>query len=274
MDFVLDQEVLYEKSAEWSEYEICSADWHDSHGLLIALRKEQHTVLCINGTSFVFPTQSLSSTFVRWIDSNHFVIVDRSNTEGKDNVFIMDLEGTLCHSFYGGEGVQDVEVAENGIWLSYHDEGVTGSGISEEGLVLFGYNGKVLFRYFSDLANKPYIDDCYAMTQGGGSTIWLFPYSEFPLIQLNAATKELQIYKMPQVLHGTRSIGIRENYVYTVGNYKYDGRLYALEIGRKTPQIIGELEGYSKGLGLSKRYDFISFTEGTVRIYTIKQARS
>ncbi|XRG79907.1 hypothetical protein V5E38_06210 [Rossellomorea sp. GAMAL-10_SWC] len=130
-----------------------------------------------------------------------------------------------------GDGVEDVQVGKEGIWISYFDEGVFGRGISTEGLVLFSLEGKVLFRYHSDLLKGPSIDDCYAISKGKGSTIWLFPYSEFPLIQLYPESRDIKTYKVPVKFRGSHAISIRGKYAYFYGGYSSKYELYCWGIG-------------------------------------------
>jgi len=48
-------------------------------------------------------------------------------------------------TFYVGDGIEDFEVVKKGIVITYFDEGIYGSkGPSNEGLVLFDFNGQIL----------------------------------------------------------------------------------------------------------------------------------
>lgn len=269
MKFSLIKETVYKKASELDGYKVRAADWHDLHGLIVILTKKRRMAICINESTYLFPEIPIRFPLIKWKDVSSFVLVDTRVENENDNVFILNLEGALIRSFYGGDAVQDVEVSQQGIWLSYFDEGIFGSGLSEEGLVLFNVDGKVLFRYHSDLVKRPDIDDCYALTRGQDSSIWLFPYSVFALLELNAQTKELTSHKMPKILHGANAICIRKHFVYTIGNYSSKKRVYGLRIGEKKPILIGELPGTAKGIGPSLFYDFVSFTEDSVLLAKI-----
>lgn len=142
-------------------------------------------------------------SMIRWIDDLHFLAATYENEEDNENVFIVDLSGCLLHSFKGGEAIEEIVVGIEGIRISYFDEGIFGSGISTEGLVLFGMAGNILSRYHSDLLNIAEIADCYALCKGKGPTVWIFPYTDFPLVEVNPKERTVRSYPVPELLRGS-----------------------------------------------------------------------
>lgn len=105
-----------------------------------------------------------------------------------DNAVIYNSDGSEHCKFYAGEGIQDCQVDVNeDIWVSYCDEGVFGEcPIGVNGIVAFDSKGQLIFDSYDQYVEKyniPYIDDCYAMNVIDGD-VWLYYYSEFPLVQM------------------------------------------------------------------------------------------
>lgn len=266
---IMDNVIFSKTASKLGSYEIIDADWKDDNGLLVILKEKRHFLLFINDSSCLTPSFKLEFPMIRWIDRDKILIANSRNETDIDNIFIMDLNGAIVNSFNGGDGIEDLEVSEEGIWISYFDEGVYGGGISTEGLVLFDFSGKVIFRYYTDLVDCPPIDDCYAICKGKGSSLWLFPYSEFPLLQVYPDSKTVHSYKVPEILHGSNSICIRGNYAYFVGGYKLKDELFYWEIEREKPHLLGKIDGIIRGLSNGQLNHFISISEEFVRLYRV-----
>ncbi|MET3195183.1 TetR family transcriptional regulator [Bacillus sp. OAE603] len=268
-ELILDTVLFSKVASKLETYEIFDADWKDEYGLVVILKEKKKFMLFFNDEIFLSLNIKIDFPIVRWVDNNTIIIVDTRDDSNKDNVFILNLDGIVIDSFNCGDGVEDVDVGEEGIWISYFDEGVFGNGISTEGLVLFSLNGKIIFRYHSDLLNRPPIDDCYAITKGRGSSIWLFPYSEFPLIQLYPESREIKTYKVPPKLRGSNAICIRGKYAYFYGRYDSSGELFCWEIGKKKLEKIGNINGIIRGISNGERNHFISISDENIKLHRI-----
>jgi hypothetical protein len=122
--------------------------------------------------------------------SSHIWLLMRTRTGflGDHNTSVYSCEGSLLNSFHAGDAIQDVQVDEaSAIWVSFFDEGVFGDEQpGPAGLVCFNEKGQVLFKY-NELAERvgaPEIADCYAMNVCSHREVWLYPYTDFPLVQL------------------------------------------------------------------------------------------
>ncbi|MGG0174705.1 TetR family transcriptional regulator [Gottfriedia acidiceleris] len=268
-DLIIDTVAFSKEESNFDTYEIIDTDWKDEYGLVVLLKEKKKYTLFFNEENFLSLNLKVDFPIVRWVDRETIVIVDSREELKKDNVFILNINGIIVDSFNCGDGVEDVEVGKEGIWISYFDEGVFGSGISTEGLVLFNLEGKVLFRYHSDLFKGPIIDDCYAISKGKGSSIWLFPYSEFPLLQLYPESREIKTYKVPVKFRGSHAISIRGKYAYFYGGYGSKGTLYCWEIGKKKHEMIGKIDGITRGLGNGESNHFISMSDKLIRLHKI-----
>jgi hypothetical protein len=246
---------------------LIDGDWNDKYGLVLLIEEKRKLKIKIRenfiNINFDF---KFNYPLIRWIDHEYFLIADQRNHINKENLYIYKLDGTKCFSFNCGDGIEDIVVGKEGIWVSYFDEGVYGEGISEEGLVLFTYEGKPSFRYHSDLLERPSISDCYAICKGKSSLIWLFPYTHFPLIRVNPVDKKLESYHVPEVVHGADSLCVRGKFGYF---HHADSELYAWEIGEGDPQLLGNLQKKTRGLDTRQNNHFISIDERKIILYRI-----
>lgn len=253
-----------------NNFELIDCDWNDKYGLLLIIKNNRKFIIQA-GENYINLTFKINCDYplIRWIDYNLFLIADARNDGNRENLYILSTDGIKQNSFNCGDGIEDIVVSNDGIWISYFDEGVFGSGISTEGLVLFNHDGTPLFKYHNDLLNMPYIDDCYAMCNGKAHSVWIFPYSDFPLVNVNLLTKSIQSYKVPKKLHGSHAICIRGKFGYFYDRYNSNGELYCWEIGSKQPQLIGKLSGRTRGLDISESHHFLSFDESKIKLYKI-----
>jgi hypothetical protein len=268
--YILNDVVFSKAASKLDSYKIIDADWKDDYGLVVILKEKRQFMILLNDDNILTPPLKLHYPIMRWIDKDKLLIADPRNDTRIDNIFILNLTtGTILGSFNGGDGIEDIEVSKEGIWISYFDEGVFGNGISTEGLVLFDFTGNVIFRYHSDLMDRPLIADCYAICKGKGSSIWLFPYTKFPLLQVYPESKILNSHKVPEKLHGSKAICVRGKYAYFFDRYNSNGELFCWEIGKKQPQLLGKIDGMTRGLSNRENNHFISVSEEFVKLYRI-----
>ncbi|MFC0298568.1 hypothetical protein [Geobacillus jurassicus] len=244
------------------------ADWSDRYGWLVVQKRHQRMECVANGV-VLHPNVPVRFPIIRWVDSERFLLADTRSDGISDNVFLMDLHGNVQGSFCGGDGIEDIAVGKEGIWISYFDEGVFGKGISAEGLVLFRFDGSPAFKYHSHLTDRPMIIDCYAICKGKSSTLWLFPYDDFSLIHLDPYTKAMQRYEVPEQLRGSQALCVRGKYAYFCNGYHSKEELYSWNIGKGKPDKIGRIHGAARGLGPKETSHFISVDGYSVNVYTI-----
>ncbi|NNU83779.1 TetR family transcriptional regulator [Geobacillus sp. BMUD] len=259
---------FYSLVSERSGIRLIDADWSDRYGWL-AVQKNRNRMECVaNGVVFR-PAVAVRFPIIRWVDSERVLLADARSDGSGHNVFLIDLHGTVRHSFCGGDGIEDIAVGREGIWISYFDEGVFGKGISTEGLVLFRFDGSPIWKYHSHLTDCPMIVDCYAINKGKASTLWLFPYSDFSLIQVDPFTKTWKRYEVPTVLHGSTALCVRGNYAYFGNSYDAKEELYSWNIGNGEPEKIGRIQGTVRGLGPKETSHFISVNGDSASVHTI-----
>jgi hypothetical protein len=269
MDII--ETILYSKQSDDDNVKLIDCDWTDNFGLILVIEENGKFILQIGENQIMLSNFSITCAYplVRWIDNNCFLIADARNDGKTDNVFILNLDGTLLNSFNCGDGIEDIVISNEGIWISYFDEGVFGRGISTEGLVLFSHEGTPLFRYHSDLLDRPTIVDCYAICKGKSASLWLFPYIDFPLLNVNPTKRTIESYKVPKVLHGSNGVCVRGKFAYFYDRYNSKGELYSWEIGKSHSQLIGKIKGSSRGLDTRESNHFISINDSYVKAYRI-----
>jgi hypothetical protein len=186
------------------------------------------------------PAASVVVSYVQPIPGGILLVGARCHwrAEGPEqNAFVVDWEGNVVRSFTVGDGVQDVRVtAEGHTWVSYFDEGVFGNygwgnpgpdPIGASGLVELDAEGKVRFTYDPKAARTDWICDAYAVNLADDGALWLYFYSEFPIVRI----REHEYRSWSLGVSGGRALAVREGRALLFGDYaeRSLGRLIALE---------------------------------------------
>lgn len=199
----------------------------------------------------VFPSgtievrQSFRFPIIRQVTSGSFLVADSRTRERGDNCFIYDLKGNVIRHFYVGDGIQDIEVLHDRIIVTYFDEGVFGAnGPNNEGLVLFDFDGKILFKY-NEKHGDQIISDCYCICKHGTNRVVFLPYTDFPLIELNLDTGDEKKYETPEELKGSNGLTTTVDSIIFHSPYEDKRGIYKWRIGDKTAEKVAE---YGEGL--------------------------
>lgn len=109
------------------------------------------------------------------------------------NAKVIDAEGTTVREFLLGDGIQDVQVTEDGtIWTGYFDEGVFGNygwgePVGAQGLIAWDDQGNKRFEnQAADIA------DCYALNVVNEQEVWFYYYADFKLGLIRGGTHRPQ----------------------------------------------------------------------------------
>lgn len=133
---------------------------------------------------------------------------------------VVEAGGAVRRTIDLGGGIEDVQVADDEIWVSYFDEGVFKRG--EPGLACFDQDGARTFS-FRDIAITgpeslvPDIADCYALNVTAPADVWLYYYTEFPLVHLRG--RNVAGSWMPAPVVGAHAVAVREPFVVFLGGY-------------------------------------------------------
>ena len=137
--------------------------------------------------------------------------------------------GRFAREILLGDGIQSVQTTSGGvIWTSYFDEGVFGNygwqtPVGASGLVAWNAAGNNLFEY-EPPEGLDSICDCYALNVASEEDVWLYYYTEFPLVRLRRYEIE-SAWKMP--LAGSGAFAISAGHALFRGGYK-DPNTYQL----------------------------------------------
>ncbi|OHX51150.1 hypothetical protein BB776_00770 [Planococcus salinarum] len=265
---LMEEVVFSKKDAGVEDYSICDADWRDQYGLALYILAKRKRWLVVNGKWIPSPITN-ASPFIRWLDRDRLLLVQRRSRGHEPNVHIANRDGEIVGSFHAGDAIEDVVVGPEGIWISYY-YGTLRKGLPAEKLVLFDLKGTPLFKYESDLPTKPDILEVLALVKGEESSIWMVPLTK-PLVKIVPETKSIIVHEDPKLLNaGTFAASIRGDFVYFV--LEDTQWAYACRIGEELAQPIGKIEGLSRGLGPCESYNFIAYpkTGGVVKLYRIQ----
>lgn len=256
---------LYSVPTEQKKSVIIDADWNDKYGFLILLKTRNIYQIIINDRTLDSPIK-MKYPQIRWVNEQEFIIVNSRNHLKNPNLYIISRNGEVKSSFNCGDAVEDVSPNKEGIWVSYFDEGVFGKGISTEGLVLYDYNGKPKFKFHTDLERELVISDCYAICKSKANALWLCPFPDFNIFQLDNNKKVSSFYNTPIEVKGSKAINIRNKIAYFYSPYDKPYEFYKWELGSKSPIKIGVLEeDRVRGLGPRESNHFVSFTDSSLK---------
>lgn len=99
-------------------------------------------------------------------------------------------DGVFSHEILLGDGINTIQATANcEIWTSYFDEGVFGNygwndPVGASGLVTWNANGGKLYE-FTPGQGLDQICDCYAMNAEADESVWIYYYTDFPLVHLH-----------------------------------------------------------------------------------------
>lgn len=270
----IEEQVLYTiEKKETGSVQIVDADWTEDDGLAIIFEKNKQSWIQLNGVDVKLGIQRNFHS-IRWIDSANLIVSALSDFPIKESSrleqLIINREGKIIETLYAGEYVADQIACKEGIWFSYYDEGIFGGGIDKEVLILKDLSGKTVFRYHSDLLDRPDIDDCYAICKGKGRELWLFPYPTFQLVAVDPHKRGLWLFNVPEMLHGSAGLCVRGAYAYFYNPYDSNGKLYQLKIGTSQLELLGTFSGRLRGMPPSEQAHFISIEESAVKLYEIQ----
>jgi hypothetical protein len=211
----------------------------------VVLRWEQGKV-----QKLVHSRESLVASYVQPYPGGVLLVGARCRwrPEGAEkNALALDWSGRELRRLTLGDGIQDLRVTTNGaIWASYFDEGVFGNfgwsrpgprAMGAAGLLAFSPEGEQRFAYDAEAAGTDSICDAYAMNVAGDDDVWLYFYTEFPIVRLLKGA--YHVWELG--IGGARALAVRQERVLLFGDYERRnlGRLVELGTNKKAT-VAGE----------------------------------
>jgi hypothetical protein len=145
----------------------------------------------------------------------------KSPTDFEKNGRIYSLSGEFSREILLGDGIQSVQATSNGIiWTSFFDEGVFGNfgwnePVGASGLVAWNSAGNKIYD-FQPTVGLDSICDCYALNVESDTDVWLYYYTEFPLVHLHHQRVQ-SVWNMP--ITGSDGFAVSGNRVLFRGGY-------------------------------------------------------
>ena len=178
------------------------------------------------------PSLSLVVSYVQPFQAGVLLAGARCHWSSKgpeQNALVVNWSGKIERAFTIGDGVQDVRVTGEGhVWVSYFDEGIFGNygwsspgptAIGVTGLVGFDAEGKVRFTYDATAAGTDQICDAYAMNVADDGAVWVYFYSEFPIVRI--LPRSYERWKLG--ISGARALAVRHRRALLFGSYEERG---------------------------------------------------
>ncbi|XGV97763.1 MAG: hypothetical protein ACAF41_02260 [Leptolyngbya sp. BL-A-14] len=145
----------------------------------------------------------------------------KNPTDFEKNGRIYSLSGEFRREILLGDGIQSVQATSDGvIWTSFFDEGVFGNfgwdePVGSSGLVAWDSEGNKIYD-FQPTDGLDSICDCYALNVESNEGVWLYYYTEFPLVHLHYQ-KIQAVWNMP--ISGSDSFAVSGNRALFRGGY-------------------------------------------------------
>jgi hypothetical protein len=202
---------------------------------------------------------NITYPLIRRLDKTQTLLVDCRTKKNKPNAWIIDENGIIQTTFMAGDGVEDVVVLNNKIIISYFDEGVfSGIGSSDQGVVVFDFEGNILFGYRDKYGHQVDIADCYCLSAKTHNTVLFLMYPGFPLVELSLDGYEHTVRNIPEKLYGASSVTNMGDEVFFHAPYADNRTIFKWTIGGNKIEKIGEYSGRLRGL---QRARFLSKCE-------------
>ncbi len=214
---------------------------------------QQYRVVALSGSQTVLDVLIEGERFnihdVQPLPNELLLVCARSHYKGPDdfekNGRVYTREGRYAREILLGDGIQSVQATSSGvIWTSYFDEGVFGnygwqSPVGAAGLVAWDSAGNKLYE-FEPRDGLDSICDCYALNVESDEDVWLYYYTDFPLVRLRHRAIA-SVWTMP--LDGCGAFAVTAEHSLFRGGYRDQDtyHLFSLGLGGK-PELLATLE--------------------------------
>jgi hypothetical protein len=193
--------------------------------------------------SIILPPSKMEFHYAQPLEENWLLVNARVKDKKAHNAFVYNKSQNLISSFHMGDGIEDVQTTKTGdIWTSYFDEGAFGDTIGGSGLLCFDKNGVITFDFVKFVQTPssneiPFIDDCYAMNVYSNQTVYLYYYSDFPLLALHNKT-DYELFNHEPLkespIVGGHAFSIWKDYILFGHGYNDRGKIHLYSLRNKT----------------------------------------
>jgi hypothetical protein len=191
-------------------------------------RPQHYRVIGLSGSETVLDVKIEGERFnihgVQPLPNELLLVCHRSHYNDGNferNGRIYSRTGVFLREILLGDGIESVQTSSSGdIWTSFFDEGVFGNfgwktPIGASGLIAWNAFGEQLFEYEPSGALEA-ICDCYALNVESDEDVWLYYYTDFPLVRLRRRKVDAY-WKMP--IRGSKAFAISSEHALFNGDY-------------------------------------------------------
>jgi hypothetical protein len=210
----------------------------------VPMRPQRYRVVGLSGTvpvlDVVIEEERFNIHDVQPLVDELLLVCARCRKRGRDdydrNGRVYTRGGEFSREILLGDGNQSTQATSKGtIWTSFFDEGVGGNfgwrrnPVGAAGLVAWDPAGNKMYE-FQPGSGLDSICDCYALNVQSEENVWLYYYTEFPLVHLHRR-KIKSVWKMP--VDGSDGFAVSARHALFRGGYgEHDTyRLFSLGPG-------------------------------------------
>lgn len=180
-------------------------------------------------------------------------------TNPERNAVCFDWNGAETGRFTFGDGIQAVQTSADGTsWVSFFDEGVFGNygwsrpgpePLGSSGLIAVDRSGRQIFTFDAGAAKTDQICDAYAMNVAGPGDVWVYFYTEFPIVRVRRGVCSKWTYGVG----GARAMAVRGDQVVMFGDYKQPSLARQVRLGADgVARVTGEFAVKAEGVSLDQ----------------------
>lgn len=230
---------------------IGAADYRSGDGCFARAVSREHNYVILHIRDGIVAVTGIE----RQTRNDHFVQIDGEGrillvgsrcefiaSEPQPNAVLMTPEGETIGELTLGDGIADVHLTRERIWVSYFDEGTFGVGgggrpIGACGIRRFDLQGASDYEYVAPV--KLAILDCYAVTAVSDSDAWACYHPDFPVVRIRPG-RPVEWWASP--VSGASGIAARPPFVALLGSYedKYTVSVLKL-VGEHTLELVSNL---------------------------------
>lgn len=134
-------------------------------------------------------TSTISFHFAQLTSDNQLLLIGGRTEPDTNNAWLYDESGQVLANYYVGDGIEDVWLTkQNKLWVTYFDEGVFGSALSNTGVLQAQLTPTALTIEWEAAGFD--IADCYASNTRTDNEFWFYAYTEFFLVQVKQDTAQ------------------------------------------------------------------------------------
>jgi hypothetical protein len=180
-----------------------------------------------NVTEYTIPNCPDLLQFVQMLPDDELLLVNslsyrRAEDDYDLNASVFSRDGTLKRQMLLGDSLEHVQTTADGhIWTGYRDQGIFGNRgwgmhpVGRPGLIQWDVQGNITYKY-QPSAGLKHIADCYALNVVSDDAVFVYYYTQFPLVKLNSSGV-LDYWQAP--IHYSRHFAVWRNQVVFCGTH-------------------------------------------------------